>query len=73
MKCPKCGLYNPDNAMFCDCGYNFDTMELDRKNKLAKNVKWYDKYGLIIALAIILVVIILISLVPLLRYLQSFY
>lgn len=24
MKCPNCGLINPDDAQRCDCGYNFD-------------------------------------------------
>jgi hypothetical protein len=23
MKCPACGLYSPDGATRCDCGYNF--------------------------------------------------
>jgi len=23
MKCPECGLYNPDTAMVCDCGHRF--------------------------------------------------
>ena len=23
MKCPKCGLYNPENSLKCDCGYQF--------------------------------------------------
>lgn len=23
MKCPECGLINPENAQRCDCGYNF--------------------------------------------------
>lgn len=27
MKCPKCHLENPDNALICDCGYNFATKE----------------------------------------------
>lgn len=25
MKCPNCGLINVDNAMWCDCGYDFQT------------------------------------------------
>jgi len=24
MKCPNCGLINPESAQRCDCGYNFD-------------------------------------------------
>jgi hypothetical protein len=23
MRCPKCGLFNPDIAQRCDCGYDF--------------------------------------------------
>lgn len=26
MKCPKCGLLNPDNAQKCQCGYDFELM-----------------------------------------------
>ncbi len=25
IKCPNCGLYNPDSAQRCDCGYDFGT------------------------------------------------
>jgi DNA-directed RNA polymerase subunit RPC12/RpoP len=25
MRCPKCGLENPEGAIHCDCGYNFRT------------------------------------------------
>jgi hypothetical protein len=25
MRCPKCGLENPESAVWCDCGYDFTT------------------------------------------------
>ena len=25
MQCPNCRLVNPDSALLCDCGYNFET------------------------------------------------
>jgi len=28
MKCPRCGLINPDGAIRCDCGYDFKTGEV---------------------------------------------
>ena len=28
MKCPKCGLTNPDDAMWCDCGYDFEKQRM---------------------------------------------
>lgn len=29
MRCPKCGLTNPDIASRCDCGWNFKTNKSD--------------------------------------------
>ena len=34
IKCPSCGLINPDSALLCDCGYNFDTGIVDSKQAL---------------------------------------
>jgi hypothetical protein len=28
MKCPRCGLINPDTALRCDCGYDFAAKEI---------------------------------------------
>lgn len=46
MKCPKCGLINPDIAQRCDCGYAFNTgskkksdiqNKKDERNKMSAN------------------------------------
>jgi hypothetical protein len=29
MKCPRCGLINPDIAQRCDCGYDFHRKKVD--------------------------------------------
>ena len=29
-KCPKCGLYNPAEAQRCDCGYDFESHQIER-------------------------------------------
>jgi hypothetical protein len=37
MKCPNCGLINADNAMRCDCGYDFTTRQIGKSyTKTAK-------------------------------------
>lgn len=30
MKCPHCGLINPETAQRCDCGYDFQKGTIDR-------------------------------------------
>ena len=30
MKCPVCGLFNPDSAQRCDCGYDFQSGKLKK-------------------------------------------
>ena len=34
MKCPNCGLINPESALHCDCGYNFESSRIDEEAKL---------------------------------------
>lgn len=31
MKCPRCGLINPESALYCDCGYDFSGKEITRR------------------------------------------
>jgi hypothetical protein len=31
MKCPNCGLINPDSALRCDCGYDFEDKKIKQK------------------------------------------
>ncbi len=37
MKCPRCGLINPDTALRCDCGYDFPTQSV-RESYVQKKV-----------------------------------
>lgn len=30
MRCPKCGLFNPESAMWCDCGFDFSKGEINQ-------------------------------------------
>jgi hypothetical protein len=32
VKCPNCGLINPETALRCDCGYNFDLGGMDESS-----------------------------------------
>ena len=32
MKCPNCGLINPESALSCDCGYDFDLGQMKEKS-----------------------------------------
>jgi len=34
MKCPNCGLINPDEAILCDCGYNFKKEKLEKPKRI---------------------------------------
>ncbi|HOV27282.1 MAG TPA: hypothetical protein PK566_13130 [Pseudobacteroides sp.] len=37
-KCPNCRLINPQEALFCDCGYNFDLNRVEQESHL-KSIK----------------------------------
>lgn len=44
MKCPRCGLFNPDSAERCDCGYDFKTGTVEKsyfKQELPKDIKTF--------------------------------
>jgi hypothetical protein len=45
MKCPQCGLINPDDAQVCDCGYSFE-----EKRFLTgwQEQQWRDKKWLLV-------------------------
>ena len=30
MRCPNCGLFNPPSALRCDCGYDFQSCQLEQ-------------------------------------------
>jgi len=39
MKCPNCGLENPDSATICQCGYSLVTGKADLEKSLAKQAQ----------------------------------
>jgi len=43
-KCPRCGLFNPENAQRCDCGYDFQKGTVKKayfKQELPGEIKYY--------------------------------
>ena len=38
-KCPNCKLINPDEAITCDCGYNFE----EHKTMIEKEISKMDR------------------------------
>ena len=30
LECPRCGLFSPDTAQRCDCGYDFETLTVEK-------------------------------------------
>ena len=51
VECPRCGLFNPDTAQRCDCGYDFETCAVKSayfKQELPREFKTY----LILAIAL---------------------
>lgn len=46
MKCPKCGLLNPDIAQRCDCGYDFLTDTMKEPYEQKPSIKYQQKEGL---------------------------
>jgi hypothetical protein len=39
MECPICKLINPPSALRCDCGYNFETHEIEADKVLKPKKK----------------------------------
>lgn len=35
MKCPRCGLINPETALQCDCGYDFEAYHISKQSDAA--------------------------------------
>lgn len=49
MKCPSCGLLNPDAALRCDCGYDFPSGQVNEPYA-APDRKWYQTKAVVILL-----------------------
>ena len=65
MKCPHCGLINPNNAQNCDCGFNFKRNPIEQLYNRPQNLPNWVKTLLIIAVIVYMLSIILYSSAPL--------
>ncbi len=47
MECPRCGLFNPDSASRCDCGYDFKSKTVEKPfftQELPKEIRNYRTF-----------------------------
>ncbi len=70
-ECPNCGLYNPSNAMLCDCGFNFHkdevvnpTNNIQDKTELNNKHLYYKKLSNIAASVWFISLFALLVLIP---------
>ena len=56
MKCPSCGLINPDTAIRCDCGYDFPSGKIKESYVAGEPLKvgWLDRRFLGSTIALLL-------------------
>ena len=51
VKCPRCGLFNPETAQRCDCGYDFETRTVETayfKQELPRQFKTYMVFVIVL-------------------------
>lgn len=61
LKCPECKLTNPENAMYCDCGYEFpkhDNIKSIYEEKTTQKSKGLGIISVVIAISVLLIIII---------------
>jgi len=59
MKCPNCRLINPDTALRCDCGYDFQSKRIEEsyfKEKTQKPTNMRAVYAIQIAMVCLAVI-----------------
>jgi hypothetical protein len=54
MKCPNCGLFNPESAQRCDCGYDFDKGTMEKPYYIEKPREDSKASKILVAVYIIL-------------------
>ena len=48
MDCPRCGLINPNTALRCDCGYDFDSKTVEKSYALQQRPKGLRSYLIVV-------------------------
>lgn len=58
MKCPNCGLINPDSAVACDCGYDFQSRTMMNQGKLSNPSRQKRVWGIIVIIFVLVALVI---------------
>lgn len=42
LKCPRCGLFNPENSQRCDCGWDFEKLKAPARVQLSPPTNYHQ-------------------------------
>ena len=71
MECPRCGLLNPDTAIRCDCGYDFQSRTVEKAYFTQQLPRWIRVYLIIVLICNGLVVVVDLASGNIVRFLMT--